>query len=517
VSGSLLRYVRAPARIIFALALTIILGGLATWTWSEFAVFRSDAETIVSATALTMDDIARNSLDRVDGVLETVVGRIEEKGFDNINSEAERAALRRLTRPLPETGTIVLSNTGGNIVAAVPPLQSPLDVSEREWFRSLKAGGAEPHVSGARDATPEAPFFPLARSIRGPDNAFLGAVQAGIARSHFANIFQSLDSVFRTLDVEPDEKLGIYRTTDGAVVATFPVADARPDETVAALPYFASLANSEGESWMGWTRIGGKNHLVAARRMRRWPLIVSVSLPERTVYSGAWNRLLWRSMITFVAIAALSMLTLLSGRQARREAALMGELEHRVKNTLTVVATVIERAHDNTQSIEEFVESLRGRIQSMASTQTLLSQGHWRGVGLANLIGAELHPYATATNTILEGPAVSLTQTASYALAMVLHELSTNAAKYGALSQPGGRVSVQWTLVAEHTPGATLRIEWQETGGPEVVVPVRQGYGTSVIRNLLVYELGGKVDLVFSPGGVCCTIQLPATGKTMAA
>jgi hypothetical protein len=76
--------------MIFALALTIILGGLAIWTWSEFSVFRSDAETIVSATALTMDDIARNSLDRVDGVLETVVGRIEEKGIDNINSEAER-------------------------------------------------------------------------------------------------------------------------------------------------------------------------------------------------------------------------------------------------------------------------------------------------------------------------------------------------------------------------------------------------------------------------------------------
>jgi hypothetical protein len=141
---------------------------------------------------------------------------------------------------------IVLANNDGNIVAAVPPLQSPLNVSDREWFRSLKAGGAEPDVSRARDGTPEARFFPLARSIRGPDKAFVGAVQAGIARSHFAYIFQSLDSVFRTLDVEPEEKLGIYRTTDGAVVATFPMADALLDETVAGLPYFSSLA--EGES-----------------------------------------------------------------------------------------------------------------------------------------------------------------------------------------------------------------------------------------------------------------------------
>src|SRR5262245_66210019 len=100
-----------------------------------------------------MDDLARNSLDRVDGVVETIVGRIEEKGFDNLDSEGERAALRRLTRPLPETGVIVLANNDGNIVAAVPSLQSPLNVSDREWFRSLKAGGAEQHVSGARWAS----------------------------------------------------------------------------------------------------------------------------------------------------------------------------------------------------------------------------------------------------------------------------------------------------------------------------------------------------------------------------
>ena len=230
MSGSLLNYVRAPARIIFALALTIILGGLAIWTWSEFSVFRSDAETIVSATALTMDDLARNSLDRVDGVLETVVGRINEKGIDNLDSEAEWAALRRLVRPLPDTGVIVLANKDGNIVAAMPSLQSPLNVSDHEWFRSLKAGGAEPQVGRARDGTPEARFFPVARSIRGPNETFIGAVQASIARSHFASIFQSLDSVFRTLDVKPDEKLGVYRTTDGAVVATFPTPDALLDE-----------------------------------------------------------------------------------------------------------------------------------------------------------------------------------------------------------------------------------------------------------------------------------------------
>src|SRR5262249_17033608 len=116
----------------------------------------------------------------------------------------------------------------------------------------------------------------------GPDKAFVGAVQASIAKSHFANIFQSLDSVFRTLDVKPDEKFGVYRTTDGAVVATFPITDALLDETVTASPYFSLLANWEGGSWWGWTRMGAKSPFVGAPPMRGGPLIFSFSFPERT-------------------------------------------------------------------------------------------------------------------------------------------------------------------------------------------------------------------------------------------
>jgi two-component sensor histidine kinase len=98
---------------------------------------------------------------------------------------------------------------------------------------------------------------------------------------------------------------------------------------------------------------------------------------------------------------------------------------------------------------------------------------------------------------------------------MVFHELATNAAKYGALSREAGSVSVRWTLPAEHTSGALLRIQWQETGGPEVAVPARKGYGTRVIRDLLVYGHGGRVDLDFAASGVRCTIELPVDGGTM--
>jgi two-component sensor histidine kinase len=94
---------------------------------------------------------------------------------------------------------------------------------------------------------------------------------------------------------------------------------------------------------------------------------------------------------------------------------------------------------------------------------------------------------------------------------MVVHELATNAAKYGALSQPDGRVFMWW----RHSSARTLRIEWKETGGPQIAAPAREGYGSGVIRDLLAYELGGRVNLIFEPDGVRCTIELTANADTV--
>jgi two-component sensor histidine kinase len=455
-----------------------------------------------------MDDVARNSLQAVDGVLESIVDRIERDGIGNLAIESEMENLKRVAKRLPAAGAIYVTDIAGNVVASVPPLQSPINLSSREWFRSLRDGQAQYHVGRAQKENAAGNlFFPVARSIRGPHGAFVGAVEVGVELAYFAHVFQVLDAGFH-LDVRSEAKLGLYRTKDGSVVAEFPMTEHLLGETVATAPYFSLLANSEGQSWMGWTHNGGERHLVSARSLSGWPLIISISLPEREVYSVAWSRLLWRSMIASMAIAALSLLAVLVNRQAKREAVMMAEREHRVKNTLAVVATVIERAREDTQSIDQFVSSLRGRIQSMARTETLLDQSRSRSISLADLVRTELRPYATATNTDIDGPSVYLLPAATHAVAMVLHELATNAAKYGALSQPSGHVSVQWRQTTDPSP--MLRIEWRETGGPLVTAPAREGYGSSVIRDVLAYELGGKVDLVFAADGVRCTIELPA-------
>jgi two-component sensor histidine kinase len=120
-----------------------------------------------------------------------------------------------------------------------------------------------------------------------------------------------------------------------------------------------------------------------------------------------------------------------------------------------------------------------------------------------------LTPYTTKANTRTCGPDIALTAAATEALAMVLHELVTNASKYGALSIPEGRVSVSWEYQNSGEAATVLIIVWREAGGPPVLAPTEKGYGTNLISDLIPHELGGTVDLAFSSEGVSCTIEIP--------
>jgi PAS domain S-box-containing protein len=188
---------------------------------------------------------------------------------------------------------------------------------------------------------------------------------------------------------------------------------------------------------------------------------------------------------------------------------LIAELDHRVKNVLARVAVVAMYTRQGSNTMDEFIEALDRRIQSMAVAHELLSQGHWQGVRLADIVRRQLAPYATDANTTIGGPDVTLTAAATEALGMVLQELVTNASKYGALSIPDGWVSVSWECRNCGDAPTSLKIVWRETGGPPVSPPTQYGYGTSLICDLIPHELGGTVDLAFSSDGVCCTIEMP--------
>jgi PAS domain S-box-containing protein len=187
---------------------------------------------------------------------------------------------------------------------------------------------------------------------------------------------------------------------------------------------------------------------------------------------------------------------------------LVAELDHRVKNALATVSAVISHTRQGARTIDGFADALEGRIRSMAITQELLSSRQWQGLSLAELVRREIAPYATQNNTEIDGPDVTLRAEAGQALAMVLHELATNAAKYGALSAKHGCVSVRWEQLSGQSR-SYLVLDWRETGGPAVFPRGNSGYGTSTIRDLLAYEFGARVDLVFAPEGVQCRLELP--------
>jgi PAS domain S-box-containing protein len=195
-------------------------------------------------------------------------------------------------------------------------------------------------------------------------------------------------------------------------------------------------------------------------------------------------------------------------RAEDRQRVLVAELDHRVKNALATVSSVVFHTRKGSRSVPDFAAALEGRLRSMAATHELLGARWWQGVSLTELVQRELAPYAAGNNTKINGPEVVLRAEAGQAMAMVLHELATNAAKYGALSTKKGRVSIRWDRRLNGYP-LPLVLEWQEIGGPPVISRGNPSYGTSTIRELIPYEFGGTVDLVFAPEGVQCRLELP--------
>src|SRR5262245_4601906 len=188
--------------------------------------------------------------------------------------------------------------------------------------------------------------------------------------------------------------------------------------------------------------------------------------------------------------------------------ALNAELDHRVKNALATVVAIITRTQNASSSHPSFVAALTHRISSMARTHQLLSESNWRGVSLAEIVRRELAPFAAGDSEV-GGPIVTRKSEAAPAVASVLHELAANAAKYGAFSSGSGRVSLRWWW-RQNGSHDRLAIEWKEIGGPPVLAPSRSGYGTSTIRELIPYELGGTVELVFVSSGIRCHLEIPA-------
>jgi two-component sensor histidine kinase len=196
-----------------------------------------------------------------------------------------------------------------------------------------------------------------------------------------------------------------------------------------------------------------------------------------------------------------------------RQQLMTRELHHRVKNTLATVQAVISATARRAETIGEFYQSVTDRIVSLAKTHTLLVNNTWGGATVRDLLEGELAPYADGSNRriLLDGPDVHLSSEIALALGMAAHELTTNAAKYGSLSLPDGRVEVRWRLSDD---GTSIVFEWFEHDGPPVQEPSRKGFGSLLLERVLGSRLKGDVTVEYAPEGLRLRMKAPLRGST---
>jgi two-component sensor histidine kinase len=196
---------------------------------------------------------------------------------------------------------------------------------------------------------------------------------------------------------------------------------------------------------------------------------------------------------------------------------LLNELNHRVKNTLATVQSLASqsfrlRGTTGAQDLPALYAAFEARLFALARGHDILTRENWEGAGLVEIVAQAFAPYRDlpedCSRIRLEGPDLRVSPSMALSLSMAMHELCTNAAKYGALGAPEGRVRVSWSTLEAPT-GPRLVMRWEEHGGPPVLPPSRKGFGSRLIQDGLARELNGEVRLAYRPEGVVCTIDVP--------
>jgi PAS domain S-box-containing protein len=187
-----------------------------------------------------------------------------------------------------------------------------------------------------------------------------------------------------------------------------------------------------------------------------------------------------------------------------RQNLLAREVDHRAKNALALAQSIVRLTRGD--DVKAYVQSVEGRINALARVHTVLSLSSWQGAEIRRLVDEEFAPYSVGNQIILSGPEVQLRPATAQTLALALHELVTNSAKYGALSTLSGRLSVSW----EDEDGV-LRVIWQEEGGPPVRKPTSQGFGTRSVLASIESQLGGRADFDWRNEGLLCRLSVPLT------
>ena len=437
------------------------------------------------------------------------------------NSRTVQQQLHQVAAHAQLTQSIILVDGTGTLrVSSQVFLVDPVDLSDRDYFRTLQASD-ERLAIGERvlSRTFNQDLIPLGRRRTG--EGFDGIVVAGIAVSRFEPFLEGLRRDRHT-------SVSLIRA-DGRVLIRAP--DTGPMTLPPTSGFMQTTPTSDRGIYEGTSAVDGVPRIIGYSRVGNWPLFVTYALATRSITHAWYREMAFASAVTFaIVVAGFMLATRAVQRQSKeqewrealtrevesrtselrqseeRSKLLAAEVDHRAKNMLALVQVLLRQTRATTT--EAYARAAQGRVAALARAHTLLSQSRWAGADLLRLVEEETAPYRRSgpTRVSISGPTLLLEPKDAQALAMVLHELATNAAKYGALSVPGGEVRVQWSV----DRAGQLLLRWIESNGPPVQPPTRAGLGSQVIERSVRDQLEGAVQFDWRSDGLICTISIPA-------
>ncbi|HET7716607.1 MAG TPA: sensor histidine kinase [Bauldia sp.] len=532
------------------IAVYLVLFGLAValpaLLFSGYLLYRFEAISRDSATRVAQDTAAsiRDIVDRELAAMATTLRVLSTSGF--LRSGELEAFHARATAALEDTGNfVILADADGNqLLNTRVPYGSELGpISDRATIEAVLANNSVYVSDIFYGSVAEQYVFNVALPAVMENGERLVLVMTRNARS--------LDPIIRQLKLDPGWS-GALVDRNGVIVAS-----TAGGEAGQRAGFLADASGTEA-SVTPVTFTGEAGEMVlAVRRSFESGWRATASVPAAVIEAPLWNslklllgagialllltallallfaRLVSRPMLRLAGqahalgqgapIAPLASpvrevnevsLTLVSAAEERKRSEdhirfLMRELSHRAKNQLAVVVAMARRTAEKSEDMVDFERVFSERLMALARSTDLLVNQNWRGVALDDLIHAHLMPFVAGNKSrlVIRGRRVALGPDAAQSIGLALHELATNASKYGALSVPEGIVTITWRPADSDPRG--LRIEWIESGGPTVTEPTRTGFGTIVIQRTVAQSLNGEVTHEFRSEGVFWAIDLP--------
>lgn len=482
--------------------------------------------------------------------------------------EAKRQVLERLRSTYPAYAAIALMSPEGKVVTATVPEMTGADVTKREFYQEGRKG---PFVGDVHDALLLAKllstgpldvprFVDIVSPVTGPDGSLVGVIGAHLFWSWAAEIEQTLREVAEVR--HPGVEVMIL-AKDGTVLLGPPEFQNKPLPIVRPpTARFQAVRWPDGEEYLtafrrtegyrdykglGWTVVARQEASAAYAPVRQlqYSILFAGAVVALASAALAWFAAGWLlsplkqiraysatlgggtyadpapksriSEIAEISDALTSASTRLSAHDAAQQG-MIAELNHRVKNTLAVILSIVGMSGRTYTSVAECTRRLQDRLHAIAAAHDILSDNSWRAVDFRAIILRELARYPNHGASVdLEGPTVETTPQAAVMLALAVHELAHNAGQHGAFAQEGGRLAVKWTTSPTDDPAAIeLALVWTETGVPLSGVPGPRGLGSLLLDRAAAIGTGGAVILEYLPDGIQCELRVRLFGSAKA-